>query len=150
VKKSIFILMIIPLLILISCKSKNNSSEKMKIISVLQSQQNAWNRGDIEEYMNGYLRSDSLRFASGGNIRYGWNETLSAYKKGYPSKSKMGNLIFGDIKTDILSDKYALVFGKWKLERRTDHPSGLFTLLFIKTKDGWRIAADHTSSAKDN
>jgi len=139
---------------LLSCKSdnyiNNNDKERQEILTLLHNQQNSWNIGDIEGYMQGYLHSDSLRFASGGNVRYGWEKTLAAYKKGYPTKEKMGQLYFSDLRIDILSEKYALAFGKWNLERMSDNPNGLFTLFFVKTKEGWRIFADHTSSAKDN
>jgi len=147
------ILLIFPLIFLISVLScKNNpftQSDKNMIINTLTAQQDAWNKGDIKGYMQGYLHSDSLRFASGSNVRYGWENTYQAYLKGYPSKEKMGHLSFSNLDIKLLSKRYAVVFGAWKLNRRNDSPHGLFTLLFVKQDNKWLIFADHTSSAKD-
>jgi len=135
-------------LFIFSCQSNPDTRQsKMEIARVLFDQQNAWNDGDIAGYMQGYLKSDSLRFASGGNVSYGWETTLNQYEKGYPDKATMGELNFSEIKIEFVSKDAALVFGKWELKRKSDHPCGLFTLLFKKTKDGWRIVHDHTSLA---
>lgn len=139
------------IVIVISCQSSPDSKHtKMDIARVIFDQQNAWNRGDMEGYMQGYLKSDSLRFASGGNVTYGWETTLERYKKGYPDKTTMGELTFSDIDIQLISNNAAFVFGKWELEREGDHPWGLFTLVFKKTKAGWRVVHDHTSSAPKN
>lgn len=137
-------------LFIFSCQSNPDSKQaKMDIARVIFDQQNAWNKGDIEGYMQGYIKSDSLRFASGGNVSYGWKTTLDRYEKGYPDKETMGELTFSNIDIEFISKDAALVFGKWELERSNDHPWGLFTLLFKRTENGWRIVHDHTSSGKD-
>ncbi len=134
--------------VLLSCQNTTHTTTvKDEIMQVLMSQQNAWNDGDIEGYMQGYFKSDSLRFASGGNVSYGWETTLKRYAAGYPDKNSMGQLTFSEIDISIISEDSALVFGKWELERDSDHPWGLFTLLFKKTDEGWFIIHDHTSSA---
>jgi ketosteroid isomerase-like protein len=140
---------IILITVLLSCQnSVNTMSAKEDILKVLMSQQNAWNEGDIDGYMQGYLKSDSLRFASGGNVSYGWQNTFERYAAGYPDRNTMGLLTFSEIDISIISDDSALAFGKWELERSSDHPWGLFTLILKKTPEGWRIVHDHTSSAK--
>lgn len=131
---------------IISCNTEK-VADRVLIKTVLNEQAIAWNNGNLEAYMAGYFQSDSLRFASGGNVSYGWETTLNRYKKGYPDKSAMGKLTFSNIDIKIISEKSALVFGKWELKREADHPWGLFTLLFKKTDAGWRIVHDHTSSA---
>lgn len=142
-------LFIILLVGLFSCQSPTyETAAKKEILNILMEQQIAWNEGDIEGYMEGYLQSNSLRFASGGNVSYGWQTTLERYAAGYPDKSTMGHLTFSEIDVAIISENSALVFGKWGLERVLDHPWGLFTLLFQKTNEGWRIVHDHTSSDK--
>lgn len=118
-----------------------------EILNVMADQVKAWNDGDIEEYMQGYHQSDSLRFASGGKVFRGWEATLERYEERYTTRKKMGVLTFSNLNVTIISEDAALVFGKWKLERRNDEPWGLFTLLFRKTDEGWRIVHDHTSSA---
>ena len=142
-------LFVIILALLISCQSHTDiGHERKEIMSVLLRQQNSWNEGNIEAFMQGYLKSDSLRFASGGNVTYGWQTTLDRYLKGYPDKSIMGQLTFSEIDIKLISNTSALAFGKWELERGGDHPWGFFTLIFQRTPEGWRIVHDHTSSAK--
>lgn len=141
------ILLFISLLFLVSCNGNNKDAEQIR--NVLTLQEKAWNEGDITGYMAGYMQSDSLRFASGGNVSYGWKTTFERYKKGYPNKKTMGKLTFSDIDIKLISEDAALVFGKWELEREKDHPWGLFTLLFKNTNEGWKIIHDHTSSAKN-
>ena len=141
---------IIICLLITSCQlcDEDQHAEKLNISNVISEQQSAWNKGDIEGYMQDYNKSDSLRFASGGNVTYGWETTLNRYKKAYPDKETMGQLIFSNIDIKMLSNNDAIVFGKWELERENDHPWGLFTLIFNKTDDGWKIFHDHTSSGK--
>lgn len=118
---------------------------------VLDRQVQAWNRGDLEGFMDGYARTDTLRFASGGNVRRGWKEALAYYRKSYSSREEMGELSFADIDIRLLCRDRALVFGRWRLDRAEDTPEGLFTLVVEKrpTDDGaaWRVVHDHTSAA---
>ncbi len=119
------------------------------IKAVLFMQQAAWNRGDIDGFMAGYVQSDDLRFASGGTITYGWKTTLERYKKHYPDRATMGTLAFSDLVVTVLAPDAALVFGKWELTRAKDKPWGLFTLTLRKTAAGWRVFQDHTSSSSE-
>lgn len=114
--------------------------------AVLAAQVEAWNAGDLEGFMAGYAPSDTLRFASGGNERLGWQTTLDAYRRGYPDRAAMGSLAFDVRDVQRLSQDWTLVFGAWRLERADDRPHGLFTLLFRRTEAGWLIVHDHTSS----
>lgn len=117
------------------------------IRQILQTQVEAWNRGDIDAFMQTYAQVETLRFASGGNVTYGWQPTLERYKQRYPDRAAMGTLAFSDLTVTELSPDAALVFGRWQLTRAHDTPHGLFTLLVRRTPAGWRIFADHTSSA---
>lgn len=127
------------------------SRRDLKIIlaiqAVLKAQSDAWNRGDIEGYMEGYARSENTVFISGDNVTRGWQTVLERYKKNYNSREKMGTLTFADLQITVLSKDAALVGGRWHLKRANDEPHGRFTLIFRKTKQGWRIIHDHTSSA---
>ncbi len=147
-----FLFSLILFLMLVSCTPKEKIIDetiiKSSIKKVLSDQVNSWNNGNIDDYMQGYWKSDSLRFASGGNVTFGWESTLDRYKKGYPNKETMGFLEFSNLDIKIISNESALVFGKWSLVREHDKPNGLFTLLFNKIKDGWKIVHDHTSSSK--
>lgn len=123
-------------------------SERLHIQSLLELQSSAWNRGDIKGYMEGYWKSDSLLFTSGGAIQRGWQATLEKYQKKYSSPSKMGTLVFSRLEITQLSSESAWVFGHWELKRASDHPHGVFTLILKKFPGGWKIIHDHTSSSE--
>ena len=128
----------------------DESAIKEQVISVLKESEQDWNEGSIESFMESYLRSDSLRFASGGSVNYGWQPVLERYKQRYQDKVAMGHLTFSELDVTVISTDAALVFGRYTLEREKDEPTGLFTLLFRKTEERWQIVHDHTSSASDN
>ncbi|HXI24732.1 MAG TPA: nuclear transport factor 2 family protein [Pyrinomonadaceae bacterium] len=128
-------------------KPKSKSTNEAAIRAVLEAQAAAWNRGDIEGYMDGYDRSPKTEFVGGDSITRGWQEVFNRYKQRYDSREKMGTLTFSDLEITLLSKDAALVLGRWRLKRASDEPHGTFTLLFRKTKGGWRIVHDHTSSA---
>ena len=117
------------------------------IRAVLDAQAAAWNRGDLEGYMDGYDRSPNTEFVSGDRINRGWQAVLDRYKKSYDSREKMGVLTFSELEITVLSKDAALVLGRWRLKRANDEPHGTFSLLFRKTKAGWRIVHDHSSAA---
>jgi len=119
-----------------------------EIQNVIHAQQAAWNRGQVEEFMNGYWRSDQTVFVSGDEVTRGWQKVLDRYKKKYSDRSKMGTLTFSDLEITPLSDDSAVVLGSWKLDRTNDQPHGRFTLVFRRFPEGWRIVHDHTSAAE--
>ncbi len=125
------------------------SDDVAAIKQVLAAQSAAWNRGDIDAFMQGYWKSDELRFASGGTITYGWQTTLERYKNHYPDKATMGTLAFTIQDVNVLSPSAAVVFGRWELTREKDKPWGLFTLTFRKIDGAWVIVSDHTSSGAE-
>ena len=124
---------------------KQRSAIVRDITAVLNTQTNAWNRGDIEGFMLGYWNSEQLVFASGDNVTHGWQTTLDRYKKNYNSREKMGTLKFSDLEINVISKDAAVALGSWSLARTSDNPKGKFTLIFRKFKEGWRIVHDHTS-----
>jgi len=116
------------------------------IRAVVEAQRDAWNRGDVEGYMDGYSRSDTV-MVSGDSVSRGWQSVLDRYKRNYNSREKMGTLTFSDLEITLLSKESAMMLGRWHLQRANDEPHGRFTLIFRKTKAGWKIVHDHTSSA---
>lgn len=116
--------------------------------AVVTEQERDWNRGDLEKFMRGYLRSDQTRFASGGNVTRGWQAVFDRYQRTYGDKSTMGALTFSELEITAISPDSALAFGRWQLKREKDELSGLFSLLFRQTPEGWRIVHDHTSSSE--
>ena len=132
-------------LLLASSLLAAQAQDKQAILKVLQTQQRAWNRGDIDAFMQGYWKSDSLVFVSKTAPVYGWQTTLNHYKKNYPDKAAMGKLTFTIIKIDPMDKTNAFVLGGWHLKREKGDVGGYFTLWFKKIKEHWVIVCDHTS-----
>jgi ketosteroid isomerase-like protein len=115
------------------------------ILAILEKQDAAWNRGDIDAFMEGYWESDSLKFIGKSGVTYGYTNTLNNYKKGYPDTAAMGKLSFHIIKVEKLSTRYYSVVGKWFLKRSIGDVGGHYTLLFRRIKGKWVIVQDHSS-----
>jgi len=126
------------------------SNSAAEIQSILTTQQDAWNRGDIDAFMNGYARSSSTVFISEDEVTRGWETVRDRYRAKYSDHAKMGTLTFSDIEVTMLSPGAAVVLGRWKLKRANDEPHGRFTLIFTRLPEGWRIVQDHTSAASSN
>jgi ketosteroid isomerase-like protein len=126
--------------------AQDSTAADREILSVLNKQQISWNNGSIPGYMEGYWRSDSLLFTSGGKIQRGWNATLEKYLKRYATRTEMGRLEFSGLSVSFLSADAAWVFGNWSLTRAKDRPHGVFTLILRRFPEGWKIVHDHTSS----
>jgi uncharacterized protein (TIGR02246 family) len=118
-----------------------------EIQSVLTAQQDAWNRGDIDAFMNGYARSASTVFVSQDEVSRGWETVRDRYRVKYSDRTKMGMLSFSEIEVTMLSPDAAVVLGRWRLKHTNDEPHGRFTLIFKRLPEGWRIVHDHTSAA---
>jgi ketosteroid isomerase-like protein len=116
-----------------------------EIRGVMAGQVAAWNRGDIDGFMDGYARSAKTEFVSGDKITRGWQTVRDNYRRKYSSREKMGSLKFSELEVTVLSADAAMVLGRWQLVRKADKPHGTFTLLFRRTPAGWRIVHDHTS-----
>ena len=101
--------------------------------------------------METYVKTDQLRFASGGTAQRGWQTTLERYQTRYPTPEAMGRLAFEELEIQILSPEWAEVHGRYRLYREGDYTdaTGLFTLLMQNTPDGWKILHDHTSAAQN-
>ena len=112
---------------------------------VLTKQQNAWNEGDIDGFMDHYWKSDSLRFMTKEKVTRGWKNTLERYKKGYPDKQTMGKLDFDILSVEQLANDAAIVTGHWKVTAGSEVSEGHFNLLFRKKQNRWVIVLDHTS-----
>ena len=138
-------LIVIPSTVTASPEEAANAPTQIR--SVLQAQQDAWNRGDIDGFMNGYARSASTVFISEDTIRRGWQTVRDRYRKKYSSRAKMGTLTFSDLEITLLSSDSAVASGRWRLNRANDQPHGRFTLILKRLPEGWRIVHDHTCAA---
>lgn len=129
-----------------SCADAPRDDWRAEVEAVLHAQVAAWNRGDVAGYMEGYWKSDSLLFTSGGRVRRGWKETYEKYAASYDTREKMGTLSFSNLEFHLTAPGAAWVFGRWELERPGDRPGGVFSVILKKFPAGWRVVHDHTSS----
>jgi hypothetical protein len=137
---------LLPVLFLfVTTRSVAQTKATEAVRKVLATQSADWNTGNIEAFMEGYWKNDSLMFVGKNGITYGWANTLSNYKKGYPDPAAMGKLEFTLISVKKLSEQYVEVIGKWHLQRSIGDLQGHFSLLFQKINNKWVIIIDHTS-----
>src|SRR5262245_50594906 len=129
-------------------KSGQPKSAVAEIRATLDAQVAAWNAGKLEEFMDGYWRSHDLTFFSGGRKLSGWDATIERYRKTYQAEGReMGKLVFSDLDIQQLGPNAAVVRGRWELTMSDGKkPGGLYTIVFRRFNQGWKIVHDHTSS----
>ncbi|MGA8438030.1 MAG: nuclear transport factor 2 family protein [Candidatus Sulfotelmatobacter sp.] len=127
-----------------------NGDRKSEVEQVLRLQQEAWNRHDLEGFMAGYWNSPELTFFSGAKENHGWQATIERYRVVYASPGhEMGKLEFSGLRIAMLGADAAFARGSWRLTMSDGKtPHGLFTLVFRKFPEGWKIVHDHTSAAE--
>ncbi|MDP2688180.1 MAG: DUF4440 domain-containing protein [Aequorivita sp.] len=137
--KKLFVLF---LFITVTTFAQTATEDRKAILTVLKMQENAWNQNDIEGFMQGYIKSDSLKFYGSSGLTHGWKNTLENYKKGYPTKEHTGNLSFTiDAMTQIEEGSY-YVMGQFHLVREAGNANGVFLIIFRKIEGEWKIIAD--------
>ena len=124
--------------------SKNDS---ISIVSKLFKQQDDWNTGDLDAFMEAYLNTENLVFSGSSGPIYGWKATRDRYKKSYSTRQLMGTLDFEILNIISLSDSVAQLQGSFYLKRKMEDSRGFFTLTWLKIKDQWFIISDHTSAS---
>ncbi|WP_138432916.1 YybH family protein [Winogradskyella algicola] len=136
------------MLLLFNCNNNQDQqkdtfeTDKAEILKVLNTQEIAWNNHDLEGFMQGYWKSDSLKFYGSRGLTYGWKNTLNNYKKGYPTKAESGklNFVINDI-SKIEGDNY-WVMGEYHLKREAGNVNGIFIIIFKKINGEWKIIVD--------
>ena len=118
------------------------------IRKILDAQQSAWNEGNVGAFLEGYWHSPDLTFSGSGGIARGWDGVLARYKKNYPDRAAMGHLDFSDLEFRFLGKDAALVLGHWHLSRAQGDIGGVFSLVWQRFPEGWRIIHDHTSAVE--
>lgn len=142
------------LLVVLALSQGVNTSQRVESVEavrqILEAQQAAWNRHDLAGFMAGYWNSPDLTFFSGALRTAGWQAALDRYKKNYQDAGKeMGKLEFRDLQIESLGDDAAFARGSYNLTMSDGKtPHGLFTLIFRKFPDGWKIVHDHTAAAE--
>jgi uncharacterized protein (TIGR02246 family) len=124
-----------------------NGEASAAISAVLDAQVAAWNRGDLKGYMQGYWHSTELTFFAGQNESAGWEAAYRRYRTAYTGKDKdMGKLKYSNLRVEVLGPDAAFVRGGWQLTMKDgSQRKGLFTVVFKKFSEGWRIIHDHSS-----
>jgi ketosteroid isomerase-like protein len=127
------------------CSENSFEKDKIAIKKIMDQQSQCWSNGDIDGFMNGYWKSDSLRFLGRKGLTKGWQATLDNYKKSYPDKQTMGKLKFTHISFEPLNNTQMFVVGKWSLEREKDTLRGYYSILWRKFDGQWKVIFDHSS-----
>ena len=144
----IFITTILLCCILVSCKKElvnievSEEVEKQEILKIMKAQEKAWSVHDLEGFMQGYWKSDSLKFYGSNGVTSGWNKTLANYKRGYPTKAHSGTLNFKVNDISKVSTGVYFVMGEYHLIRKIGKANGVFMIIFKKIKGNWKIIAD--------
>jgi len=129
-----------------SCEtSTTEKQDKEAIISILRTQEKAWSKHDLEGFMQGYWKSDSLKFYGSNGITYGWDKTLANYKKGYPTPDHSGTLKFKVNDISRIEKESYYIMGEYHLTRNVGNANGIFMIIFRKINGEWKIVADTSS-----
>ena len=115
---------------------------KKAILEILTQQQEAWSSGDIEGFMEGYWKSDSLKFYNSGGVTLGWSNILQNYKERYPTKAHTGNLRFKINDISRIETQVYYIMGEYFLDRALGEANGIFMIVFKKIDGKWKIIAD--------
>jgi ketosteroid isomerase-like protein len=124
--------------------------DRAAISRILDAQQKAWNQGNVDAFLEGYWHSPELTFSGSNGIARGWDGVLARYKKNYPDRAAMGQLDFSNLETQFLGKDAALVLGHWHLSRAQGDIGGVFSLVWQRFPEGWRIIHDHTSAVAES
>jgi ketosteroid isomerase-like protein len=131
-----------------SAAAEKHHRDQAEILEVLKNQQINWNKGDVDAFLDGYWNSAELTFSGTSGIARGWDAVRTRYKKNYPVRDAMGQLEFSALEFRFLGSDAALVLGHWHLTRAKGDVGGVFSLVWQRFPEGWRIIHDHTSAAE--
>ena len=126
--------------------SEQPDADRLAIMKVLRSQQDAWNRGDLEAFLDGYWRSPELSFSGATGTTRGFVGVRERYRGKYEDRAAMGQLEFSELEFRSLGPRAEMVLGHWHLQREKGNIGGVFTLILERFPEGWRIIHDHTSA----
>tara|TARA_B100001059_G_scaffold190497_1_gene193468 strand:+ start:2750 stop:3220 length:471 start_codon:yes stop_codon:yes gene_type:complete len=133
---------------LVSAQKIVSKKDSLSIVNILFNQQQSWNNGDIDAFMEGYMKTNKLVFSGASGPIYGWKSTRNRYKKTYSNRILMGKLKFDVLNMSRLSSDVVQLQGKFYLTREVEDSSGYFTLTWLKRNGKWLIISDHTSSSR--
>ena len=146
--KKVVLFVVFLLTVLISCNSEivketiSEDAEKQEILAIMKAQEKAWSNNDLEGFMQGYWKSNDLKFYGSNGITFGWDKTLANYKKGYPTKEHSGTLKFKVNDISKINEGAYFVMGEYHLLRTIGNANGVFMIIFKKINNEWKIIAD--------
>ena len=139
------LILLISIVCLNSVSTLAQNADKDAIKNLLEVQRQAWNNYDIDGFMEGYWKSEDLKFYGSSGVTYGWDNTLERYKKAYPTKEHFGTLEFVLNEISIIDEGSYYVMGEYHLKRTIGNAGGIFMLILKKIKGEWKIIADTSS-----
>ena len=129
-----------------NCQAQTTQEDDKKAIrAIMKAQQEAWSKNDLEGFMEGYWKSDSLKFYGSRGLTRGWDQTLANYKKGYPTKDHSGTLTFTLDDISKIEENSYWVMGQYHLKRNVGDANGNFLIIFKRIDGEWKIVADMSS-----
>ena len=138
--KKLLLLLLLPALCFSQKKEWNQ--EQKEIRSVIEKQRQDWNAYDLEGFMQGYWKSDQLKFYGSNGVTSGWQNTLERYEKAYPSKDHTGELTFVVKEINKIQKGAYYVMGEYHLKRKVGDAHGIFMIIFKKIDGQWKIISD--------
>lgn len=122
-------------------------ADRTQVLGVLRAQEKAWNAGDLDAFLAGYVRTPDLVFTSGAQVRRGYEETAQRYRTRYGTDgAALGQLAFEVLGVQSAGADAAVVLGRWRLTDTPNAGGGVFSVVLERRREGWRIIHDHTSS----
>jgi uncharacterized protein (TIGR02246 family) len=130
---------------LLAVPADSREADRSAITQVFTEQTAAWNRGDVDSFLQGYWHSPELTFAGSSGVARGYDGVKARYKKNYPDRATMGTLDLSDLEIRFVGPDAALVLGRWHLQRAMGDIGGVTSIVMQRFPEGWRIIHDHTS-----
>lgn len=109
------LLIVLPLLLLTPLVASAADADLVK--AILTKQADAWNKGDLDTFLDTYWKSEDLVFFSGGTVSKGHKAVTDRYHKRYKADGKeMGKLTFTDLEVEMLvqTRRWCGASGSWR------------------------------------
>ncbi len=123
----------------------NIENDQKAINKVLKKQRLAWSKNNLDQYMEAYWKSDSLKFYSSHGVINGWYDTFDRFEKAYPTEKHTGKLSYKiNAITPVANGSY-YVLGEYHIKRDMGNADGIFMLVVKNINGQWKIIA-HTTT----
>ena len=105
----------------------------------------AWNRHDLDAYLDGFLHSDDIVLVVDGETIRGWDLLSKAFHSGYPNREEMGTVFFDRVQVQMLGPDLGFVLIWYSIAFPKKKQFGTDTIIVKKIAEGWREMISHTS-----